>query len=172
MKNRKIKILVTSAMLAAVYTALTLALSFISFGGVQFRIAEAMTLLPVLSPHAIAALSLGCALSNLIGFLMGANPLGVIDVFLGTAATLSAAVLTYWCRKIRFHGLPLLSAVFPVLMNGLVIGAELSWVTVGAFQWKVFLINALGVALPEAVICFGIGIWLVRLLEKRQISLY
>ena len=59
-----------SAIIAALYTALTLGFQAISFGAIQFRVSEALTLLPVLFPQAVPGLAIGCLLSNL---LAGAN---------------------------------------------------------------------------------------------------
>ena len=55
------------AVIAALYTVLTLALPVLSFGPIQFRLAEGMTVLAWLCPEAIPGLTLGCFLSNLIG---------------------------------------------------------------------------------------------------------
>ena len=59
-----------SAVIAALYAAVSLALAPLSFGPIQIRIAEAMTLLPILFPEAIAGVTLGCFLTNLIGAIL------------------------------------------------------------------------------------------------------
>jgi len=166
------KALVTSALIAAVYCALTLALSFISFGNMQFRVAEALTLLPVISPYAIVGVTLGCALSNTIGYFMGANILGAMDILFGTLATLAAAVFTWLCRDIRIKKLPLLSAFFPVLINAVVVGGELSVLFTGGISLEPFLINAVSVFIPQFVVCFSIGLMLVRFIEKNNVKIY
>ena len=167
MKRTNAKALVTAAMLAACYTALTVALAPISYGMVQVRISEAFTLLPIYSPVAIWGVSVGCLLSNLIGLLMGANILGALDILFGTLATVIAAVFSYWLRRFRIRGLPVLSALPPVLVNAIIIGAELCYVTVGSFQPSVFLIQALWVGLGEAISCFCLGLPLCWLLERK-----
>lgn len=68
--------------------AVSLALAPLSFGPIQIRIAEAMTLLPILFPEAIAGVTLGCFLTNLIGAILGVNLLGFFDVFGGHAGYL------------------------------------------------------------------------------------
>ena len=166
------KALVTSAFIAAVYCALTLALSWISFGNMQFRVAEALTLLPVISPHAIIGVTLGCALSNAVGYFMGVNILGAMDIIFGTIASFIAAVLTWGCRNIRVRNLPLLSAAFPVLVNAIVIGGELSVLFTGGLALEPFLINATSVFIPQLVICFSAGLMLVRFIEKNNIKIY
>jgi uncharacterized membrane protein len=103
--------LTVAAVIAALYAALTVFFAPISYGAVQYRVAEALTLLPVLFPQAIPGLALGCLLSNLIGGY------GVWDVVFGTLATLIAAVLTYKMRKNIW-----LAAAPPVLVNAAVVG--------------------------------------------------
>ena len=171
-KTTNTKALVTSAFIAAIYCALTLALSWLSFGNMQFRIAEALTLLPIVSPHAIVGVTLGCALSNAIGYFMGANILGAMDVIFGTMASLIAAVLTWSCRNIRFKNLPLLSAFFPVIVNAVVVGGELSILFTGSITIEPFLLNALSVFVPQFVICYTAGLMLVRFIEKNNIKIY
>ncbi len=171
-KSTNTKALVTSALVAAIYCALTLALSWLSFGNMQFRIAEALTLLPIISPHAIVGVTLGCALSNAIGYFMGANILGAMDILFGTLASLIAAILTWVCRNIRVKNLPLLSTFFPVVINAVVIGGELSILFTGTISIEPFLINAVSVFIPQFVICYTAGLMLVRFIEKNNIKIY
>ena len=86
MTNNSTRSLTRAALIAAIYALLTVIFQPISFGAVQFRISEALTLLPVLMPDAVPGLFIGCLLSNLLGG-------GVwFDVLLGSAATLLAAL--------------------------------------------------------------------------------
>ena len=112
-----IRDLAIAAVIGALYAALTVAFAPISYGAVQFRIAEAFTLLPVLLPQAIPGLAVGCLVANLIGGY------GIWDVIFGTLATLIAAVLTYGLRKNVW-----LAAVPPVAVNAVVIGLLLHFV--------------------------------------------
>lgn len=73
------------AMIAALYTAVSLLLAPFSYGAVQVRVAEALTLLPVFTPDAVVGVTLGCLLTN----LLGSSP---IDAVFGTLATLAAAL--------------------------------------------------------------------------------
>jgi uncharacterized membrane protein len=169
MKNKTVRDLVYSALIAAIYSALTLCLAPFSFGSLQFRIAEALTLLPILSSNYIIGLTLGCAVSNAVGFFMGVNILGAFDIVFGTLATLLAAVCTYLCRNLRFKKLPIISALFPAVFNGVLIGAELCFLLNGSFSLPIFLTQGLLVAIPELIICMTFGLYLVRFLEKRSI---
>lgn len=168
-KPKTARDLAICAMIAALYATLCFALSPFSYGAVQVRVAEALTLLPVFSPFAIWGVTLGCALANLIGFMMGANILGFMDVFFGTAATLIAAVCSYKLRNIRIGRIPVLSAVPPVLVNALVIGLELTYMEVNGFDVRIFTANALSVGIGQMVSCFAIGLPLVYVLEKTGI---
>lgn len=153
-------------MIAAIYAAVSLALAPISFGMVQIRVSEAMTLLPIFDPVTILGVTLGCLVTNLVGFMTGANILGWLDILFGTGATLIAAVLTWLLRNIRFKGLPLLAAIPPVLVNMCVIGMELCYLMVGEFNWQIFCLNAIGVGLGQLLSCFALGMPLVWFLQK------
>ncbi len=156
-------------LIAAFYTALCLATPVLSYGMIQVRVAEALTLLPVLSPIAIWGVTLGCAVSNLAGWLSGANPIGYMDVLFGTAATLLAALISYRLRQIRWFGLPVLSALAPVVCNGLIIGAELSILFPIGGRIPSLLVHGFWVAAGELVACLLLGLPLVMALERRGI---
>jgi uncharacterized membrane protein len=137
--------------IAALYTALTSVFQPVSFQQVQFRVSEALTLLPVLFPEATAGLTIGCLLSNL---LAGANP---YDVVFGTLATLLAGLLTRRLRKNVW-----LAALPPVLCNGIIIGLVLTY----AYGIDLLWLNVLTVSLGQAVVCYALGIPLVKALER------
>ena len=153
-------------MIAAMYAALCFALAPLSFGIGQVRVAEALTLLPVFSPLGVWGVTVGCLVSNLAGWLTGANILGFLDIFFGTAATLIAAILSRKLRRIRWAGLPVLSSLPPVLVNAVIIGAELSWAYTPAEFLKGFWTFGLSVAFGQAISCIGIGLLLVTVLER------
>lgn len=165
MKKVQTKTLVRCAMIAAVYTAVSLALAPFTFGTVQVRVSEALTLLPVLVPDAVVGVALGCFLTNLAGVFTGANVLGALDIVLGTAATLAAACTTRRLAAVRTGGLPLAGAVPPVVFNALVVGAELWW-AFGPRTPAGFLMQAASVAVGQSISCFVLGVLLVRVIEK------
>lgn len=168
MKNagsKKIIVYLTrAAVIAALYCGLTLALAPISFGAIQFRVSEALTVLPLMLPEAIPGLTVGCLLSNAIGLGMGLTV--APDLLFGTFATLAAAVLTRACRKIRFKGLPLLSLFFPVISNALFVGMELSlFLDTNAG----FFLSFLSVGAGELIVCYVLGLPLTLLLERNKL---
>ena len=126
--------LCVSALIAALYAALTLLLAPISYGNIQCRISEAMTVLPILLPQSIPGLFVGCLIANLYTGM-------ITDVIFGSMATLLAAVGTYLLR-----GRPLLAAACPVAANAVIVGAVLS-ASNGLPLW----LNMLEVAAGEAI---------------------
>ena len=148
--------LAVAGLIAAVYTMATLFLPIPQYMGVQFRVAEAMTVLPFLFPEAIPGLAVGCFLANLLG-----SPI-MLDWVFGTLATLLAALWTRRMPNLWLAALP------PVVCNAVIVGAEIAWFTVregGAF-WPAFGLNALTVGLGEAAACYLLGIPLARVLGK------
>ena len=103
-----------SAVIAALYAALTLLLAPISYGPIQLRLSEALTVLPILLPQAVPGLFVGCLIANLYTGML-------TDIVFGSLATLLAAIGTYLLRK-----KPVLAAACPVISNGVIVGLVLS----------------------------------------------
>ena len=126
-----VRTLAQAGLIAAMYAALTLLLPAPSFGIVQCRISEMLTILAVFTPSAIPGLAVGCLVSNLVGLGMGANPAGAWDLLFGPLATLAAALLTWRLRNLRVKGVPVLASLPPVVINAVVVGLELTLVSPG-----------------------------------------
>lgn len=152
MKN--VNYLVQAAVIGAIYTALTLLLMPISYGVMQIRVAEALTILPALTTAAIPGLFIGCLISNLVG------PYGVMDMVIGSGATLLSAILSYFLK-----GRPLLVPLPPVIINGVFIGGLLYYVYAVPVSLPIAI---LWVSLGEAIACYGIGYPLLRYFKKRS----
>ncbi|HZW49841.1 MAG TPA: QueT transporter family protein [Bacillota bacterium] len=143
------------AMIAAMYAVAALALQPLTFGPMQFRVSEALTLLPILLPEGVVGVTLGCFLANL------ASPFGAWDWVLGTLATLLAALCSRYFRK-HFW----LAATMPVLFNGIIVGGYIAYLNDLPYWSTSFYI-----ALSEAGVVLLIGLPLIkgiqRYLEKR-----
>ena len=163
MRKITVQQLTRAAIVGALYAALTLLASAfgIAYGPVQFRLSEALCVLPFLFPETAWGLFAGCWVANLI------SPYGPLDMVVGSLATLLAALWTAKCRRKWFAPLP------PVVCNGVLVGAVLAWQQSGSLQtfWPAFTANALSVALGEAAVCFVLGLLLLRGVEKTG-SLY
>lgn len=140
-----VKKIAENAIIAAIYFVLTICIPVFQYGQVQFRIAEFLVLLCFWRPDFVFGLTLGCLLANFW------SPLGLVDVAFGTAATLVSSLL------ISYASPRLLVAVFyPVLINALVVGGELSWLLQLPF-WDNFLFVGVGEA---AVVLFSYFLWI------------
>jgi uncharacterized membrane protein len=140
-----------SALIAAVYVALTGVFAMASFGFIQFRIADAMIILAFYSLTAVPGLTVGCFIANILW-----SPFGIADVFFGTLATFIGAALCYALRSNR----PL--ALAPnVIANGILVALVLSWANVNSFPILVFYI-----AVSQAIVCYAIGLPLSKALDK------
>ena len=162
-KSKRTSYIVESALIAGIYAAVTYFIAPISFGAQQFRISEALTVLPVLTPAAIPGLTIGCMIANLN------SPYGIIDIICGTLATLLAALCTRCTRNIKFRGLPLLSLIFPLIFNGIIIGLEISFFMPEGLTFISFLSMGLSVAFGEAVVCYVLGLPLYAGLNRAKI---
>lgn len=150
-----IRFLTESAVIAAIYALLTIIFAPISYGLLQVRIAEALTVLPAFTPAAIPGLFVGCIIANIIG---GNGPL---DIIFGSLATLIAAFLSYKMPKRYLVPLP------PVVVNALIVGYILSYIL------KVSLPVAIGwVALGQVIACYGLGYLLMLQLDKFKDKLF
>ena len=166
--NKNTQTFAKIAMIAAIYTVVSLVLAPFSYGNIQVRIAEALTILPLIYRPSIAGVTLGCFLTNLIGAMMGVNPTGMIDAVVGTAATLFAAILTYQLRDRKIAGIPVLSLMMPVIFNFFFVGMELSVLFFEGNVWLGLLIMGTEVAIGE-LISVIIGYFLVKALDRTEI---
>ena len=161
-KNATLRI-AAAAVVAAAYAALTVALAPISYGAVQFRVSEALTVLPFLMPFTAWGLFAGCILANLYTG-------SVVDILFGSLATLLAALLTArFGKKGNTVKNRLLGCLMPVLFNAVIVGAVLTW----GYQIREFssplasyAFNALTVGLGEAGVLYLIGYTLLCQLPK------
>ncbi len=157
-----VKSLTRTAIIAALYVALCLVLAPISFGPVQIRVAEALTLLPVVCPQAIVGVTLGCFLANFIAS-------APVDMVVGTAATLVAALLTRRLAHLRVFGLAVWASVPPVLINAVVVGAMLTILYVSPTSPAgVYAFNMLTVGIGQLISCTVLGTLLVFSIEKNS----
>lgn len=163
--NKTLRRLVEGGLIAAMYAALTLAIPAASYGPVQFRVAEMLTILPLFTPAAIPGLAVGCAVSNFVGLTMGANPAGAWDILFGSFATLTAAWMTYGLRRIKLKGLPIAATLPPVIVNAAVVGLELTLVY-AKFTWAAYAVAALDVALGEFAAATVCGLLLYAALTR------
>lgn len=137
------------AAVAALYVALTLALGFMSFGNIQFRVAEMLMLLCFYRKDYGIALTVGCFISNIF------SPMMLMDMCFGTLATVLAVLLIFISPNLY------LASLAPVISNAIIVGIELTV----SFHTP-FWLNAIEVAAGEFVCVSVVGVIVFKILEK------
>ena len=159
--KKRIRFVVFNGIIAALYVVLTYFLAPISYGPVQARISEVLTIFPIFSGATIPGVALGCVISNII------NPenLGPVDIIGGTLATIIAGVFSYLIgKKNKWLGI-----IPPVVANGLIVGGYLpfllvdpgSTVTVQAVLFTMFTVAA-----GEAAVMVVLGLPLIAVIKN------
>lgn len=157
--NRSVRYIAYSALIAAMYAALTHLQNVLLPGSatwaIQFRLSEALCVLAFFTPAAIPGLTVGCFVFNLT--FAGALPL---DMVVGSLATLGAVISMGYLRK-----LPWLALAMPAIWNAVLVGWELTVYIGGGFG-----LNALYVAIGEAAVLYTLGALLNAALQKHSLG--
>ena len=159
MRKFSVRDLTVAALVAALYAVMGYFGNVfgLTFGPVQIRFAEALTVLPFLFPAAAPGLAVGCLITNLL------SPYGPIDIVLGTLATAIAAWLT--ARLSKWY----LAAIPPIVVNLVFLPPMWAWTEVGGFGagfWGAWAYNAVTFVIGEVVACYGLGTILLKVLPK------
>ena len=163
-RYRYLRDMLYAALIAAMYAALTHLQNILLPGSatwaIQFRASEALCILAFFTPAAIPGLTVGCFLFNLT--YAAALPL---DALVGSLATAFACGCMYMTRNIRLKGIPVLGLAMPAVWNALLVGWELT-----AYIGGGFLLNAVYVAIGEAVVMATLGVFLYTAMKKRNLD--
>jgi len=153
MKKQNTAFLSQAALIAAVYVVLTYVFAPFSFGEIQVRLAETLTILPLFTPAAVPGLFIGCLMGNILG--------GAIlpDIIFGSIATLIGAFGTYLLR----NSLPVLAPLPPILANTVIVPLVLHF-GYGVALPVPFLMLTVGIG--EILSCGVLGILLYTILKK------
>ncbi len=142
--------------LGALYAAITLATAAISYGPIQFRISEALCILPFFAPFTSWGLFIGCIVANI------ASSVTALDTIIGSLATLIACFITAKIKK------PWLAPLPTVLVNGVVIGAMIAYFQTPNAFLEGFLLFGSQVAFGELVVMYVLGLPLLLTLKKHK----
>ncbi len=156
--NKKSLFLTQSAIIAALYIGLLLAFQPISVSAIQFRISEALAVLPYFTPAAIPGLFVGCFLGNILALC---EPL---DFIFGSLTTLAAAAMSYGLRKHKF-----LVPIPPIVLNALVI----PFILLNAYGVKdgiPFMMATIGAG--QVISCGILGMMLLFALDRHKYSIF
>lgn len=158
MKDNKAGYVVQAAMIAAIYVVLVIIFNYWSYGVIQFRIAEALTILPYFTPAAIPGLFVGCFIANLMGGAV------VADLIFGSLATLIGAAGSYLIGKyVPKKAGKWMVGIPPIIANMLIIPFVLKW-GYGMPEGIPYMMFTIGVS--EFIVCGIIGEVLLAVLEK------
>ncbi|MCR4430748.1 MAG: QueT transporter family protein [Tepidanaerobacteraceae bacterium] len=149
----KVRYLARAAVIAAVYASVTYILKPISYGPIQVRISESLTILPMLESSAVPGLFVGCFLANMLGGL------GPWDIYGGSLITLVAAYITSKTRSPFFGALP------PVLLNAFGVSYYLSFLYDMPYWMTVLYIGA-----GEFIAVAGLGIPLYYFVKRKGLE--
>lgn len=171
MKNKKVNAIVQTAVIAAMYAALTYAQNFILPGStsaaVQFRVSEALNILALFTPCAIPGLTIGCILSNIYNIGSGLP----LDMIFGSLATLGATLSIRALKNVKIKDYPFLSMLMPALWNGAIVGWEIEVFFIeGDFNFVDFLVQGGLVALGELAVMLTLGTILYYVMIKRNLD--
>lgn len=155
MKNKKVLFLTQAAMIAALYVVLTLVFQAISFGEIQVRIAEALTILPAFTPAAIPGLFIGCLIGNIVGGSI------LPDIIFGSLATLIGAYFTYLLRKQN----KFLAPLPPIISNTVIVPFILRY-AYGLNLPIPFMMLTVGIG--EIISCGLLGMIVYAALQKHR----
>lgn len=151
--------LTTAGLIAAIYVILTFVSQTVGLasGAIQFRLSEALTILPMFVPAAIPGLTIGCVLANIL------TGCAVWDVVFGSVATLLGALGTWFLRKTEN---PYLGCLPPIIANMLIVPAVLMKVY-GAPETYWYLM--LTVCIGEVACCGVLGVIVYKVIKKRNL---
>ena len=160
MNNKKASYLTLAAMIAALYVVLTyLSNAFgLANGAIQFRLSEALTILPFFTPAAIPGLAIGCFLSNLL------TGCAALDIVFGTLATLLGAVGSYYLRRFKF------AVTIPPVLANMVIVPWVLQTAYGVTDGFFYLMVTVGIG--EIAMCMGLGSLLLVAFGKRAKAIF
>ena len=159
MKNKSTVFLVEAAAIAAVYVVLTLIFAPISYGEVQVRISEALTVLPFFTPAAVPGLFVGCVIGNILGGAV------LPDIVFGSLATLIGAIGT---RMLRDRS-PYLAPVPPILANALIVPFVLRYAYAVPLPIPFMMLT---VGIGEVISCGVLGMLLYFALNRRKSTIF
>ena len=156
---KKTEFIAKSALIAALYVALTMASYPLSYGMVQFRVSEVMTLIAFYNPSYIPSLLVGCFIANLLG--IG----GMVDAIFGTAASLFAFIWIVIARKIKNKKVALFVAAAGPAVSSFIIALEMKLALGDPLSFWIWFAY---VVLGQAVVLYALGCPLAFYIEKNE----
>lgn len=154
MKKLTTRQIALNGIVAGLYAAVTILTASFAYGNIQFRLSECLCVLVCFEPTLTVGLTLGCLIANLF------STVSVLDIVIGTAATLLACLLTVKIKRALLVPLP------TIVCNAVIVGAMLAWVLAPDTFWQSFLIFGAEVGAGEAAVLYVLGVPLYLFVKK------
>ena len=167
MSSFSVRKIAFAGVVAALYASMTLVIAPIAYGPIQFRLTEALCILPFFYPITALGLFVGCLIANLF------SPYGILDIVAGSMASLIAALVTMQMGRMNRDSFAMkgLACFPPVIFNALIIGAVIAWsmTSGGEAFWPAFAVNGFQVGLGQFVVMYALGLPLMLYLPKLRV---
>ncbi|MDK6029213.1 QueT transporter family protein [Ignisphaera sp. 4213-co] len=110
--------------LAAIYAALVIGLQPISFGPIQFRVADILSPITyVTGLEGVAGLTLGTLIGNIV------SPYGVLDMVIGTLCTFTYSIVNWLLGKLVGYRKKLLPII--AVLDATIVGFDIGFILLG-----------------------------------------
>ncbi len=157
--------LAEAGLIAAIYVIVSLLTSVIgmTYGPVQFRLAECLYILFLSTPAMVPGVTLGCIITNFM------SPYGAIDIAIGGLASLLAGFLAYKFRNKKVKNIPLISMIFPVVVNSLLVGAEIALMQSDIDVSLILFLKTVAEVAVSEVVSMALGYFLYTAIDMKKI---
>lgn len=145
--------IVSQGLLAATYVVLLIVFNGLSFGVIQFRVAEVLLVLVLINKRHAVGLLVGTFIGNLLF-----SPIA-LDWIIGTSASVIALWLMIKTKEER------MAFLWPAIVNGVIIGLQLTYI----YGIETPLIMNIGsVFIGEFVVTFVVWLFLLPWLKNNK----
>ncbi|MEZ0290362.1 MAG: QueT transporter family protein, partial [Sulfolobales archaeon] len=158
--------LVRASVITTLYASITVLLQPISYGPVQVRVSDALSILPYIPRYgvnAVIGLALGTLLANIV------SPYGVYDIVVGTTANLVYSLVAWVLGRILYPSIKglILVAIEEIIITSLFIGYILLHI-IYAVPLEIAVSGvAIGSTISQGVLGFLLGLWIIRREKSR-----
>lgn len=161
--NNTTRNLIKLSIISALYVVLSMITFPIASGFIQFRVSEALCILPLFMPSSAISLFVGCLITNLI------TGCTVFDVILGSLTSLLAGILTAIIGKKIKPFVPkfIVGGLFPVILNALIL--PLIWYYLSENNSVIYVLQFVSILISQSVSVYGLGYVLYLAIKKLRL---
>lgn len=166
MQKNKTLFIARAGIISALYAGLSFLTLPLASGAVQVRLAEGLSLLPVIMLEAVPGVFVGCLIVNFVSGCV------LVDTVVGSLVTLLSAILSYAVgRFIKKGALKIfIAGLFPVLLNAFIL--PIIWIFYAQTEY-LYHIQVLLLIAGQTLAVYGVGVPLVvgvrKFIKKNKI---